>query len=370
MAGNPMQIKQDFQTQGEGAGWLEVWDDKIDAMNQILDAIQPDQVETASKRYGAVATRMSKTVDDLYKHAQTLSEHWGGDDADKAMKQMQKMYTQAQQIQTVSDQTNWTLGGHAETLRQYKDPSNRPQGAGAIETGVAVVAGGLLGAGADRAYHNKQAANYLNALQNAAKTDNSTFPKEIVSDQASADFGAYTPIDRNGPDIPHVPGGGGGGHIPSGGSGHIPNTGSGHIPNTDNGHIPTTHDGHLPPGTGHEHYPGSIGGGHSKLAGFDPGGGGGGGLGGGGLGGGGLGGDPLGGGGLSGAGAGGLSGAGAGGLGSGAGAGAAGAGGRGMMPMAPGGHGQGEKERERSTWLTEDEDVWGSDGDAAPPLIG
>ena len=45
-------------------------------------------------------------------------------------------------------------------------------------------------------------------------------------------------------------------------------------------------------------------------------------------------------------------------------------GGRGMMPMAPGGHGQGEKERERSTWLTEEDDVWGGDGDAAPPLIG
>jgi hypothetical protein len=40
------------------------------------------------------------------------------------------------------------------------------------------------------------------------------------------------------------------------------------------------------------------------------------------------------------------------------------------MPMGGAGHGQGEKERERSTWLTEDEDVWGADGDAAPPLIG
>jgi hypothetical protein len=32
--------------------------------------------------------------------------------------------------------------------------------------------------------------------------------------------------------------------------------------------------------------------------------------------------------------------------------------------------GEGEEERERSTWLTEDEDVWGNDGDAAPPVIG
>lgn len=37
-----------------------------------------------------------------------------------------------------------------------------------------------------------------------------------------------------------------------------------------------------------------------------------------------------------------------------------------MMPM----HGSGQKdeeERERSTWLTEDDDVWG--GDAAPPGV-
>jgi len=38
-----------------------------------------------------------------------------------------------------------------------------------------------------------------------------------------------------------------------------------------------------------------------------------------------------------------------------------------------GGHGggsEGEEERERSTWLTEDDDVWGGDGDTAPPVIG
>ena len=41
------------------------------------------------------------------------------------------------------------------------------------------------------------------------------------------------------------------------------------------------------------------------------------------------------------------------------------------MPMgAGGGHGGEEQERERTTWLTEDEDVWGGDGDVAPPVIG
>lgn len=42
---------------------------------------------------------------------------------------------------------------------------------------------------------------------------------------------------------------------------------------------------------------------------------------------------------------------------------------RGMVPMH-GTHGQDEQERERSTWLTEDEDVWGTDNDAPPPVIG
>lgn len=49
--------------------------------------------------------------------------------------------------------------------------------------------------------------------------------------------------------------------------------------------------------------------------------------------------------------------------------------GQGMMPMMPGmgnpGGGAQGKERERKTWLTEDEDVWGTDPfDAAPAVIG
>lgn len=46
----------------------------------------------------------------------------------------------------------------------------------------------------------------------------------------------------------------------------------------------------------------------------------------------------------------------------------------GMMPMMPpmmgGAQGAGKEGRERSSWLTEDEDVWGADDDVAPPLIG
>ncbi|MGV9772955.1 hypothetical protein [Streptosporangium sp. NPDC003464] len=48
-----------------------------------------------------------------------------------------------------------------------------------------------------------------------------------------------------------------------------------------------------------------------------------------------------------------------------------GAGGMPMMPMAPmaGGMGEGDKDRDRSTWLSEDESVWGGDGDVAPAVI-
>jgi type II secretory pathway pseudopilin PulG len=78
------------------------------------------------------------------------------------------------------------------------------------------------------------------------------------------------------------------------------------------------------------------------------------------------------GGGLPGGGAGGA-GAGRGGLGAGAGGGAgggAGAGaGRGGAPMH-GGQDGGEEDRERSTWLTEDDDVWGGDTDAPPLVVG
>lgn len=44
----------------------------------------------------------------------------------------------------------------------------------------------------------------------------------------------------------------------------------------------------------------------------------------------------------------------------------------GGMPMAgaPGAAGQGEQERERTTWLVEDEDVWGANPDAPPGVIG
>jgi hypothetical protein len=58
-----------------------------------------------------------------------------------------------------------------------------------------------------------------------------------------------------------------------------------------------------------------------------------------------------------------------------AGAGSAGAAGTGGMPFLPpmggmGGGGGQEKDRERSTWLAEEEAVWGTDPDCAPAVLG
>ena len=48
----------------------------------------------------------------------------------------------------------------------------------------------------------------------------------------------------------------------------------------------------------------------------------------------------------------------------------AGAGGRGVAAMGPGGHGgAGGAEDERTTWLQEDDDVWGSDGTSPPGVL-
>lgn len=378
-AASNLAIRHDFGAGDTGDAvhgkWYQVWDNAIDEMNQILDALQPEAVSTAGGKYNDVATRMNGTISDLYNHAQTLSDNWGGDDADGAMKQMQKMYDQAQSIQATSSTTGSTLTGHGKTLASYKAPGNRPQGAGGFETGAVAVVGGLVGLGADRSAHNAAARDYMSHLQNATSQANSQFPAHIRSDQASSTQDSYNPNSGNpnspgGPGVPTGGGGTGAGHIPGAGSaGHIPGTGAGgHIPGTGTGgHIPGTGTGGHIPGTGTGTGTGGDG---TNLAGFNPGGGGGagGGLGGGGLGGG----DPLGGAGSGLTGGPGGLGSGLGnGLGAGTGAGAgAGAAGRGMMPMAPGGHGKGEKERERSTWLTEDEDVWGGDGDAAPPLIG
>ncbi|XVU26725.1 hypothetical protein ACQPZJ_06630 [Actinoplanes sp. CA-054009] len=140
--------------------------------------------------------------------------------------------------------------------------------------------------------------------------------------------------------------------------------------------------------TGMDFGTGAYGGNGTWATGGAGGGGGGlgGGLGGGGLGDGGLGGGGLGGGGLSGGGLGGSTGSGTpiGALGAGAAGVAAGTAASALTPGASGGYppmmppmggmgqmgGNQEKERERTTWLAEDEEVWGTDPDVSPAVVG
>jgi len=41
-----------------------------------------------------------------------------------------------------------------------------------------------------------------------------------------------------------------------------------------------------------------------------------------------------------------------------------------MMGGAPAGHGGAEEGETHSTWLNEDEDVWGTESDAPPSVLG
>jgi hypothetical protein len=347
--------------------------------------MKPERVESAGRAYSAVANRMYETVGLLFNQSQKLAENWGGDDADAAMKKMQKAYQQAQEIYNKSFDTGSALSGHAEMQRSWQSSLGDENWYGVdIGTHGSSVGDWLEG---DSAMGRK----FMAQLQSQTDESNNRFPDGIRSDPMKLGLDKIDPISTTPPEhtgkVPPPPGkggGGGGGHLPSGGTGgSLPgDTGTGHT----SGHVPTgigaDMNGHPPGGigTGHTsgHVPGDIGG--TDLSGYTPPGGGGGLLGGGS--GGGLG------GGL-GAGAGGLgsagAGAGAGGLGAGgfgggfpgAGAGAAmgrgGAAGSNGMPMGAGGRGADggdEDEHERSTWLAEDEDVWGAGGDAAPPVIG
>jgi hypothetical protein len=338
----------------------------FDAVKNRLKALQPDKANQASTAYSAVAKELAAKARLLTeKHAPALIEAWGGDAAQKALDQLKLIHWTANDLSTKSTTSAQTMKWYGtEILQWYKDAGNSMED-------------GFIHTGGD----DDRARELMNRLNTRTAEAQNGIPSTITTDLPARHGDQGVPTNPGGPGggpggLPGGgPGGGGGAKIPKGdpfgkSGGNTP-----HLPG-DGSQFPNGSDGKFPGSDGN----GGLGGPGTDLAGFNPASGGGGGLGGGGMGGdpfgagagGGLGGGP---GGLGsagaglGAGAGGL-GAGAGGLGAGAGANGMGAAGRGMMPMGGAGHGQGEKERERSTWLTEDEDVWGADGDAAPPLIG
>ncbi|MFA1537728.1 WXG100 family type VII secretion target [Actinomadura monticuli] len=420
--GQEQKIRLDrIQTGDEGTGGffnkLKVWEDHFDKVKKVVDSMQPAKVDTAATTYGAVAKRMDDSVGLIYNQATRMVEAWGGKDAEKAMDQMNKAYRQAQEIQTKSSTTSQALAAHAKSQRGWqqaygsgsamdswvKDAVNWGERALALNPTTAPAAiGSLIG-------NNYGAEDAMNAINNGTVDSNNNFPRGIVQDMPQADprLGETDPITPPGtgkpPGSPKMPGGpgspGGPGDVPGGPGGpDLPSGpggpgGPGDIPGGPPGgpgsDIPGGPNGPgLPGGPGGPDLPGGPGGPGGGIPGTDlaslpPGGGPGGGPG---LGGGGM---PGGGPGLGGGGLGGGPGAGPGGLGGGLGAGPgafgagpgafgknalAGKGGMAGMGMPMGGagaRGGGDgNEHERSTWLTEDEDVWGGDDDTAPPVIG
>ncbi len=251
---------------------------------------------------------------------------WQGENADKALNIVATLSTDAS---TIGDNTRKC--GDALSTFQSDWINLKSQASGLYE--------GVAGTG----FHqdNDGAHRIYDAFTKSMDTAMHTMPSELVY---------HTPLSSDkydhvgGPGGPGPGGPGPGGFGPGTGPGGIgPGTGPGIGPGTGPGHGPGTGPGGYGPGTG----PGGIGPGTgvdtgAGLAGFD--------------------------GGAGGFGAGDAGGVGLVGGGAGAsGAGAAAAGGRGMMPMH-GGQGGDEEERERSTWLTEDDDIWGGE-DGLPPVL-
>jgi hypothetical protein len=406
--GGEQQIRQDVGGAADGiGGWnsLKIWEDQFDKLKQLVDSMKPGTVRTAGEKYTGMANAMNTTVGLLHNQSYKIIEAWGGEDARLAMDQMNKAYRAALEIQQKGSATGSALTQHAQTQTQWQ----QAYGSGsATDSWVREVvrwgAGPLVPASMVTGFlaNNMGAGEAMHQVNVGTEQSNDRFPEGIRQDMPQTnpnvrDNTPGPPDTPGGPGSPEMPGGG----MPPGGPGGMPPGGPGGMPpgGPGTGDLP----GGMPPGGpgggpggpdipgGPGGIPGGPGGGPggpdlpgggvgggpgglgSDLASM-PGGGGGGGVpsgmpgGGAGLGGGAPGGMP---GGAPGAGLGS-----AGGPGAFPGAGAFGKGGMGGgmpmgMPMGAGAGGGGnDNERERSTWLTEDEDVWGGNDDTAPPVIG
>jgi uncharacterized protein YukE len=367
------------------------FDGGIDQMNQILNSTDPGAVKEAGAAYKAAAQKFSNTMEALRREVKALVDNWGGEAAEKAVNQMEKLYNSTHELYTGTWQVGYSLSDHGEKLQWYKD--HQPGkglipgvsmgdvatgGAAAVATGnpvTGLIAGGVSALTGDSG-EDQAAQEHMNRLATRTIEANQAMPESIAPDFPGQ--GRYGP----GGDPPQGPTPYSGGGAPGGGGGSVPSDpfgSGGSDPFAASKPDPFGNAPGAGSGAGAGNDPFGSG---TDLAGVGGGPGAGAGLGSGGLGGGAGAGAGLGGGPGAGAGLGGgpnAAGLGAGmgpgmGAGRGVGAGAAGKGGAGRPGMggAPmGGHGgEGEEERERSTWLTEDEDVWGADDDAAPPVIG
>jgi hypothetical protein len=362
--GTTTAIRTDFTGDNEEIGrtssW-RVWEDQFEKLEKIVDPMNPGDVRRCGKAFQKLADEIQDTVWELYKEARNVVENWGGDPAEKAIEDMNKAYRQAQEIYKVSKQTGDAMVQHADKQDDWKKWYGSDGITGSwvqdVARWAAVTPPGLV---ARFVGNNLAAGECMHQVNVGTVETNDRFPADIRRDLPAPNPNEpkpkFGPDGPGGPGSPKMPGPDGPGDLPK------PPQGPGDLPK-DGPHAPGG-PSKLPDGGPGSGGPGSGG---SSLAGM--GGGGGGAPGGLGAGGGMPGGAPTGGGPPGGAGAG-TGGPGAGGMGGGA-----GALGRGMpfggMPMGMGG-GQGggkEEERERTTWLTEDEDVWGEAEGAGPSVI-
>ena len=400
--GNQAQIRQDVGGAADGiGGWnsLKIWEDQFDKLKQLVDSMNPGKVRTAGEKYSGLAEAMNNTVGLLHNQSYKIIEAWGGRDAQLAMEQMNKAYRAALEIQEKSSATGTALKLHADTQTQWQQAYGSGSPTDSWVREVVRWAGGPVPGNVVAGFlaNNLGAGEAMHQVNVGTEQSNDRFPEGIRQDMPTTRNPSIDEIDQ--PEYPGGPGGPGspkmpGGGPPPGGPNGMPPGGPGapelggpngpggpNVPGGPNGpggpggpNIP----GPGGPGTpGGPDFPGGGPGGPGSDLASMPGGGPGGGPGG--LPGGapGLGGGAPGGGLPGGApGAGALGSAGAPGAFAGPGAfgknGLGGAGGPMGMPMGAGaGAGGGQNnERERSTWLTEDEDVWGGNDETAPPVIG
>ncbi|GAA0225865.1 hypothetical protein GCM10009527_022850 [Actinomadura nitritigenes] len=364
----------------------------LDDVKKKLSSINSEPVKEAGTAYSDAADALAEMSTALRGFAETLVKHWKGDEAKKAVAQLQQVHTTSINLSNSSHTNASTYTWYGTQILDWYKQAGQDASDGLIHTS------------GDDKHGRELMQRFLNRTGEAFNAHPTQITKDLPEDHGGLSDKPTFPGGPNGPGAGGGGGfGGGGGGLPGAGAGGGGGFGSdpgglGKYGSGSSSPFAPVGDGgpHLPGGTGSGGSggfgsdPGGLGGSHggggslggsgglgSDLSSF-PGGGGGGGLPGGGAGGG-LGADPGGlgggagaGGGLGGFGAtpGGLGAAG-GGLGAAGAAGRAGAGRMGGMPMGHGGHGNGkEEERERTTWLSEDDDVWGADDDTAPPVIG
>ncbi|WP_433240995.1 hypothetical protein [Actinomadura nitritigenes] len=362
----------------------------LDDVKKKLSSINSEPVKEAGTAYSDAADALAEMSTALRGFAQTLVKHWKGDEAKKAVAQLQQVHATSINLSNSSHTNASTYTWYGTQILDWYKQAGQDASDGLIHTS------------GDDKHGRELMQRFLNRTGEAFNAHPTQITKDLPEDHGGL---SDKPTFPGGPGGPGAGPGAGPGGLHGGGAGGA-GGGFGSDPGGLGKHGAGSSSPFAPTGDGGPHLPGGTGSGGSGGFGSDPGGlggshGGGGSLGGsgglgsdlssfpgggagagGGLGGGGggLGADPGGLGGGAGAG-GGLGGFGAtpGGLGAaGGGLGSAGAAGRagagrmgGGMPMGHGGHGNGkEEERERTTWLSEDDDVWGADDDTAPPVIG